>query len=170
MNPHELYTSLTNTTLRIRGDSIAMGQILKELKDNDKYKESVGDIDTWNQFLKQPEIGLSVSEADTLIEIYEEFVQRLGFDKSDLNEISLKNLKKLLPFAKTRGSAEIESYLDQAKMLSDKDFREAMVENQNITDRTYTYSVMKRCKETGSMTKVHGLDSDDIKNKFNLND
>ena len=75
-----------------------------------------------------------------------------------------------MPFAKTRGSAEIESYLDQAKMLSDKDFREAMVENQNITDRTYTYSVMKRCKETGSMTKVHGLDSDDIKNKFNLND
>lgn len=170
MNPHELYMSLTSATFRMRDDSIAMGQILKELKDDEKYKESVGDIDTWNQFLKQPEIGLSVTEADNLIEIYEEFVIRLGFTRTDLSDVPIKNLKKLLPFAKTRGSVEVEPYLDQARLLSDRDFREAIAENQNITDRTYSYSIMKRCKETGSMTKVHGIESDDIKNKFELND
>lgn len=168
------YVKLVGTCQGIKSNYLEIGKLLSELKVNDKYKEAVGDTDTWNMFLKQPEIGLSIREADQLIEIYDLYVGILHIDEDYLASISLKNLKRMIPVVReiiqtTEDKVPTTELFEQARTLSDQDFREVLAENNGVTERTYTYSIMKRAKETGSMTKVHGITSDEIIEKFNLN-
>lgn len=160
MTPHDTYETLVSCGTEAKANYIAMGKLLMELRVNNKWKEAIGDgITTWSAFLKQPEIGLSVGEADKLMKIYNRLADY------DVNEISLVNLKRLVDVEHIT-----EDIVDQARTLSDKDFKEVLAENENISERTYVYMVMKRCKETGNMTKVHDLSSEVIKDTFNLND
>ena len=160
MTPYETYQDLIAYGNTAKFSYVGMGKLLMELRVNNKWKEAIGDgITTWSAFLKQPEIGLSVGEADKLMKIY----NRLS--DYDVNEISLVNLKRLVDVEHLT-----EDIVDQARTLSDKDFKEVLAENENISERTYVYMVMKRCKETGNMTKVHDLSSEVIKDTFNLND
>lgn len=161
---YNAYTKLVSTCKVAKNNYLAMGELLNELKTGDKFKEAVGDTETWNQFLKQPEIGLSIGEADKLIKIYTKLVFDNNVEITKLENISLKNLKKLSDQETITGEL-----VDMAMTLSDQDFREAITENKGIMDRTYTYMIMKKCKETGSMAKVHGINSDEIVEKFNLN-
>lgn len=160
MTPYETYANLISVGDVARTNYIAMGEYLMELRANDKWKEAVGEgVTSWSAFLKQPEIGISVGEATKLMKIY----NRLG--DYDVSDISLANLKKLVDIENIT-----EEIIDQARTLSDRDFKEALAENDNITERTYTYIVMKKCNETDSMRKVHDISSDLIKDTFNLDD
>lgn len=148
-----------------------MGKLLRELKDGDKYKEAVGaGIDTWNDYLAQPEIGLSIGEANRLVQIYGEFVVRLGFDEEYVATIPLKSIHYLLPIVKSMdGEDDVDGLLEDARNLSQKDFKERLFEiKHEDKERTYEYLVMEKCIETGNMTKVHDVNSDLIKETFNL--
>lgn len=169
MSPHELYISLVAKSKVMNYNYIALGKTLKELKENDKWRDAVGDVDTWQQFVKQPEIGLSVGEANKLIDIYETYVEKMGYDEDRLSQISIKNLKALLQKAKTLDN--IESFLYQAETLSDRDFKEALIETRDDLEevpRTYRYVVMRVCNETKNMNKVHGIESESIKKEFKI--
>lgn len=146
-----------------------MGKLLHELKDKSAFKKAVGaGIDTWDDYIAQPEIHLSRGEADRLIQIYEQFVLRFQFDEDFVSEIPIKNLHYLLPIAKASGDEDdIEELLYAAKDLSQRDFRERVGEIK-YPERTYEYLIMKRCVETGSLTKMHDIDSESIKERFNL--
>lgn len=158
--PYEAYSYLVRSGVVAKTGYLEMGRYLNELRTDNRWREAVGDgITSWSGFLRQPEIGLSQHEATKLMKIY----NRLG--TYDLSEISLPNLKKLVDLDEIT-----EEVIDQARTLSDKDFKEALAENRNITERTYTYQVMKKCVETGNMTKVHDLSSELIKDTFNLDD
>lgn len=160
MTPYETYQDLVAYGNTAKFSYVEMGRYLNELRTDNKWREAVGDgITSWSGFLRQPEIGLSQHEATKLMKIY----NRLG--AYDLTEISLPNLKKLVELDDIT-----EEVIEQARTLSDKDFKEVLAENRNITERTYTYQVMKKCNETGNMTKVHDLSSELIKSTFNLND
>lgn len=142
-----------------------MGRLLCDLKDGNKFKDAVGGIDNWDDFLKQPEIGLSRLEGDRLMKIYIKLIVEKDVEVSALAGISLQNLKKL-----TEVDDVTDEIINQAQMLSDKDFKEVLAENKNIETRTYKYMVMRKCNETGNMTKVHGIESETIKQTFNLNE
>lgn len=172
MNPYELYTTLVAHSKIINYSFIELGKVLNDLKKDDNYKKAVGDTDTWQHFVKQPEINLSVSEANKLIDIYVNFVEELGYSEEQLAETTIKNLKILLPFAKDLPE-NFDEMFEQAKVLSDKDLKNALVESKEKlgeSKRTYKYLVMKRCLETGNLTKVHDLPSEEIKTKLNIND
>lgn len=154
---YNAYTKLVSTCRVAKNNYLAMGELLSELKTGDKFKDAVGDTETWNQFLKQPEIGLSIGEADKLIKIYNRLVLDNSIEITKLENISLKNLKKLSDQETITGEL-----VDMAMTLSDQDFREVIAENSGIMERTYTYMIMKKCKETGSMTKVHGYSNEDV--------
>ena len=85
---------------------------------------------------------------------------------SDFQGISYMNLLRLAMLPKVT-----DELIEQARTLSDRDFREVIVENNtpNYTP-TYSYMVMRKCKETGSLTKVHGITSDEVAQAFNLNE
>lgn len=170
MNPHELYTSLVAKTEVMNYNFISLGKTLRDLKEGDRFKKAVGDIDTWQHFVKQPEIGLTVGEANKLIDLYTTFVTELGYSEEQLSSISLKNLKVLMPVAK-QGVQNLDELLEQARTLSDKDFKDALIETKESLEevpRTYKYVVMKVCNETKNMSKVHDLSSELIKEKLNL--
>lgn len=169
MNPHQLYTTLVAKTSVMNYNFITLGKVLRDLKEGDRFKEAVGDIDTWQHFVKQPEVGLTVGEANRLIELYTTFVLELGYSEEQLSSISLKNLKVLLPVAK-QGVQNLDELLEQARTLSDKDFKDALIEtSESLVEvpRTYKYVVMRVCNETKNMSKVHDI-TDEIKQQLNL--
>ena len=124
-------------------------------------------------YLAQPEVGLTKGEANRLVQIYEEFVVKFHYDEVYIANIPLKNLHYLLPIAKaTKDESKITSLLNEAKHLSQKDFKERVydIKTEDKGERTYEYLIMKKCKETGGMVKVHNIPSEEIKYRFNLGD
>lgn len=165
MTPSEIYQSLVSTNRIFKLNYIEIGRLLCDLKDGNKFKDAVGCVETWDDFLKQPEIGLSRLESDRLMKIYKKLILDKDVEVSALAGISLQNLKKL-----TEVEEVTDEIITQAQTLSDKDFKEVLAENKNIETRTYKYMVMRKCIETGNMTKVHGIESEIIKQTFNLNE
>ncbi len=169
MTPHELYISLIAKTDQINFHFFSLGKILRDLKEEDNYKKAIGDTDTWQHFVKQPEIGLTVGEANKLIDIYQTYIEDLGYSEEQLSSISFKNLKILLPIIK-EGVQNHEELIDKARTLSDKDLKDALIETEeslNEVPKTYKYVVMKICNETKNMSKVHEL-TEDIKQQLIL--
>ena len=169
MTPHELYISLITKTDLINFHFLSLGKILRDLKEEDNYKKAIGDTDTWQHFVKQPEIGLTVGEANKLIDIYQTYIEDLGYSEEQLSSISFKNLKILLPIIK-EGVQNHEELIDKARTLSDKDLKDALIETEESlveVPRTYKYVVMKICKETKNMSKVHEL-TEEIKQQLIL--
>lgn len=150
-----------------------MGKILSHLKEEDGYKLAVGDgVETWEGFLKQPEIGLSKNEATRLIHIYDELVVRLGYSEDTVSDIPLKNIHYLLPIAKKANhKEEIDELLADATLLSQKDFKERLMDKRieaGEPTRTYEFLVMAKTLETGTMEKVPGFASETLKEILNL--
>ena len=172
-NPFELYNDLVTEIDIVKTGAVSMGKLLYELHTDDAFLEATGEgIETWQSFLAQPEIAMSVSEANRLIQIYEQFVLRLGVDEDELAQIPVKNLQYLLPIVKQlENDEEVLGLLNDAGSLSQRDFRERIKEYKDDDGvRTYTYIVMRRCNETSTMRKVQGIDSDTIKTALNIND
>ena len=144
--------------LQVRNDlSLSIGEVLKELKGG-TFKEEIGaGIDTWHQYLSQPEIGLTVQEAKHLIDMYE-----LSNTYGDLSTIPARYWKLL----KKEGITE--EIINDAKTLSYQDLRDQLYdkETNNAGERTYTYMVMRRCNETGNLQKVPLVESQEVVEKF----
>ena len=172
-SPYDLHNSLVSTIEFSKKSFVVMGKLLSELYRGDAYKEAVGTgIDTWVEYITQPEIGLSKGEASRLISIYEEFVERLGFSEDYIASIPVKNIHYLLPMVKSMdGNGNVDVFLEDARVLSQKDFRERVydIKNDDNGARTYEYLIMQKCIETGTLQKVHDISSKLIESKFNLN-
>lgn len=170
--PHDIHSQLVATIGISKKSFIAIGKLLSDLKKEDLFKQAVGEgIDTWADYVAQPEVSLSIGEANRLIQIYDEFVARLGFDANYIAEVPLKNIHYLLPIVKKMNADDnVDDLLADAKSLSQKDFKERVydVRSGDVVERTYEYMIMKKCVETGNMTKVHGIESELIKRQFNL--
>lgn len=165
--PVNVHTQLAELIAFSRTSVVAMGRLLRELKLDDNFRTVVGEgIDTWNAYLAQPEIGLSKGEADRLIQIYEYFVIKFGISEDQVSAVPIKNLHYLLPIAKNTDDVDmISELIGDAEHLSQRDFRERIQDVKSGEDgvRTYEYLVMRKCVETGSMQKVHSIDSDTVK-------
>lgn len=169
--PHELHTTLVEVITHSKRSFVLMGKLLSELNKGDVFREAIGEgIDTWIDYISQPEIGLSKAEADRLIQIYEEFVLRLGFKEEFISSIPVKNIHYLLPLVKKHDDTfDVLEMLENAQYLSQKDFRERVYDlKTGNEERTYEYLIMKKCIETGGLTKVHGVSSEEIKEQFDV--
>jgi hypothetical protein len=173
-DPHSLHKALVMVVSFSKKSFVTMGKILHELKEGEKWRDAIGGIDTWAAYLKQPEIGLTANEANRLIQIYYHFVIRLGYDEEKISDVPLKSMHYLLPLAKEAESQEqIDGLLEDAISLSQQDFRDRLYDAKAdklgaSATRTFEYMVMKKTLETGTMERVPGIDSDTIKETFNL--
>lgn len=169
-NPFELHEQLVGVINYSKKSFVLVGKLLHELKEKGSYKKAVGSgIDTWDDYISQPEINLSRSEAERLIQIYEQFVLIRGISEERLAEVPIKNLHYLLPIAK-RDGADVGELLDAAATLNQRDFKERVGEIKHGEDLHYEFVIFKKCVETGAMKKVHDISSDDIKEHFGLQD
>jgi len=137
---------------------LEIGSTLKDLKTDEAYKDAVGaGVDTWHQYLSQPEVGMTVNEANYLISAYD-----LWRSIPDLVDVPERYWKLVL------GQELSEELIESAKTLSYQDLKERLydVKTEDKGPRTYSYMVMRRCNETGNMTKVPLIESDEVKDAF----
>ena len=152
------YSELREYIYRSNQVTLGIAEILKQIKDGDLFKSEIGyGVDTWHQFLAMPEIGMTVNEANFLIRIY-----NLSLDFPSLVEVP-RRMWKLLD-----GQDINEELIESAKTLSYQDLKERLYDvtvNDN-GERTYTYVVMKRCNETGNLSRVPIIESDEVVERF----
>lgn len=137
-----------------------LGKQLKKIKENESWVYEIGNgIDTWHEYLSQPEIGMTVREANDLIKMAD-YARKTN---TNPQEFSTKNYKMLVKEHESN-----EEIIESAKVLSNRDFKERYYDHKTADKgkRTYTYMVMKRCNETNNMSKVHGVESDEVLKKF----
>lgn len=159
-----LHRQLLNLASGTKKNYVRMGAVLYGLRANEEYKNGIGET-TWADYVSQPEIGLSVSEASRLIQIYETFCLKFGYDEDKVAAVTLKNLHRLLPLAKEMKSAEdVEGLLADATALTVRDFTERIydIKSGDIDDRTFKYVLMERCDQTGTLRKVHQIPHETI--------
>jgi hypothetical protein len=164
----EVHSSLTSLVQNGKANELQLAHKLYLLKRYDLWRDSVGGMDRWEDYLKQPEIGIPVSKANKLIRIYEYFGQRHpGYEVEGVPVYALDYIAKKNPNPK-----DIPEMLDAARNLSQVDFKDRFHDMANSQDgeafRTYSYMIMQKCNETGNLKKVHDISSEEIKSKFNL--
>ena len=167
-NTHNKLVELVSATKK---SFVIMGRLLGRLKEEDNYLLTVGSgINSWQDYLAQPEVGLTVGEANRMIQIYDELIIRLGFSEDQVSDIGKKNLNTLLPIVKNMETIdEAEEIVADAIFLSTKDFKEKVYEVKHPEiDQTYEYILHKKSNETGNMSRVHEVTHEDIISKFNL--
>ncbi len=168
------YDTHKNLELLRKTDSylyLAEGKSLDKLRKNESYKTAVGGFFTWEEYLKQPEINLSASTANTMILAYNLICLSLG---KTLEEGSVYPISGIRFACKRYKEGELTkeeaiNILEASKELSFKDLKE-FYQDARTQDpaRTYEYVVMRRTKETNNLTKVHDIGSEQIKTAFNL--
>lgn len=168
-----LHTALVSTISATKKNFVILGQLVYELKKDSLFQQATG-VEIWHEYLAQPEIGLSKGEANRLAQIYEHFVENLGYEIDEVSLIPIKSLHRLLPVVKNNelGKEEIDGLMEDAKVLRQADFKERLYDVKKGEDapKTYEYIVFKKCLETGSLEKVHDIPSRAIKelvDKFN---
>jgi len=169
---HEDYALLTQLIRSKRKFDVLMGQQLYRLKAGNSFKKAVGEgVDTWEDFLKMPEISLSTGDANRLVELYEVFVLRYGYPIDEVAEAKVKSLHYILPLVKSGKytDEQVDYLLESAKSLPQAQLRESIYDMKSETgERTYSYLIMKRCNETNNLEKVHNISSEEIIKAFNL--
>lgn len=166
-----VYSQLLSVLKLHRSSGLVLGQVLWQLKADNLFQKSIGaGIETWADFLKQPEIGLDIREANRAMELYGQFVLKLGYSVEDLAEAKTKSLHYLLPLVKSDQlpRERIDELVGAAKTLTINQFRESLYDakTEDTGVRTYQLVLMRKCNETGTLQKVHGVDDAVIKEAF----
>lgn len=172
---YELHKILCDVVHMSKRGIVATGRILYELKKDNNFQKAIGSgIDSWADYLRQPEIGLSIPEAARMIQIYETFILKLDYDEDTISAIPIKNMHYLLPLVKKMDSREeADELIADATLLSQKDFKEKLYDVKSAelgeaATRTFEYFVMRKTVETNTLDRVMDLSSDVIKSQFNL--
>ena len=168
---HDLVQALIHIQNQSRKLDVMRGKILWGLKANNLYKKAFGEgIDTWEEFLRSPEIALTVSEANRMMQLYEYFVIKYEFTVETLAEVPIKSLHHLLPRLKSGeiSGDKVPELVEAAQTLTFNEFKERMYDMQNEDEatRTYSYVLMRRCNETRNLTRIPEISSDDIVDAF----
>ena len=147
-------------------DDWVLAQLLYSLRRYELWRFTSGGLDSWEDYLKQPEVSISRHKADKLIRIYEYFVVEHNLPVSDLSSIPWSALD--LTSKKRPAEEKLADILNAAEVLTLKDFKEAFFDLTEEGDRTYSFVLMKKCDQTGNLEKVHNITSDQIKAALSL--
>lgn len=103
-----------------------IGRLLKTIRDNKLYK--LLDIETFNAFIAQPEIGLSRSLVYGYITIYETYIQKYGYPVSQISSVPYSKLLLIAPRIKDGNKKKADQLLTQATTLSMSDLRQELTD------------------------------------------
>lgn len=159
---HELHKDLQSLVKSHAKNEVRLGEYLYNLKLNGLYKKAVGEgINTWVDYLKQPEVNITQHRANKLCKIYKHFCLDLEIEPEDIEGIPVYALSHISEKGLTDKDA-VYKMLEHAMVLSEKDFKEQYHDEVGAEERTYTYLVMKKCDQTGTMQKVHGINTQSL--------
>lgn len=101
-------------------DIFELGKALKEIRDNELYKE-LG-YDTVTDWYKSPEIGMSPSWAASFISMYELYIVKLGKKVEDILPSDYSKLRDIAPIIESKPE-EADEWIDKAKHLRRVDLK-----------------------------------------------
>lgn len=167
-NAQVVHQALISMSVKNKMDDWKVAHVLYRLRRFDLWRFSVGGIDSWEDYLKQPEIGISRHKADRLVRIYEYFIVERRMSVELLTDVPWSALDLLSK--KNVFGQNLLDLLEAAKHVTPKDFKETLFDVTDGGDRTYSYLIMKKCDQTGNLEKVHdpAITSDLIKESFQL--
>lgn len=129
-----------------------IGKNLKRIRDDRLYRYlGDGGYDSFEQFIQNAEIGLSYSTARLYIHVYEVYVERLKFSIEEILSVPLYRLQKLKSYIQKKTRKEAEEVIENAKVLTGRDFREYLYE-QKIEEKPLY--IIARCKRCGKIKIV----------------
>ncbi len=123
--------------------------LLKEIKENDLYKTITGEDSEWVAYLGQIETFYSRSEVYNWFRIHDKFVTELGYSFESICDIPVSRLLDIISIA-TKDS--IEHLLDNARILTGRDFKDTIREYKGLstTDTCeHDYKQIEICKICG---------------------
>ena len=97
---------------------LSIGQELKKIKEEKLYKylgEGSPEYETFENYLKSPEIKIELRKAYYLIQIYTVFVKKYKFKPEELSEIPWTGLRSILPVVEEKNADE---WVEKAKTLT----------------------------------------------------
>jgi hypothetical protein len=168
-----LYRLIEEANKSINYAKIEMGYAIYELQKDNLYKKAIGNgIDKWNHFLKLPEVNMSNHTAKKLSSIYEVFCEGLGYDKEVIYDCEVDNLWYVITgdVLSDTDDEQTDELINLARQFSNYEFKEAVQDMVYGEERRYDYLVMQRVKETNNLRRVHGISTEDVLNKFNINE
>jgi hypothetical protein len=145
--PATKYEVFINNVNIYKNQLVRLGARLADAKEN--RDEWIGGEMSWADFVAQPEVGMSVREANGLIKLFE-WLCEVQIPVENLNLATAR-------FAASKDILDPELHEDM-KVLSLKDFKDRhfdVVKKQDNAPQTYDYMVMKRSKETGTLSRVY---------------
>ena len=151
-----------------KSKDILLAHYLYHLRNDSGFAKASG-IPVWEDYIRQPEIGISRHKADELTKLYRYFVIEQGFNYPELQHIPVSKLS-LIARKQLDSKLKIQELLDHAEHLTTRDFKEQLYDMTSSSERTYQYVIMKKCNETGNLEKIHDIDSDRIRDTFKLTD
>jgi len=120
---HSLHKRLLDLKRQLGYIMFEVAEILKTIKDGELYKP-LG-YDNFSEYVRNPEIGMNSRTAYYYVQIYEVFIERLGYTPEQLEEYSYDRLRKLAPIVtkKLEGEEEeVGQIMDDAASLRWYDF------------------------------------------------
>lgn len=97
---------------------LKLGNILKIIRDEGFY--TTLDYVSFNEYLASPEVSISYRTAFYYIDIWETFVEKLGYKMEELSEYSYDKLRRLLPVVKKE--KDTKEVMEKALALRWSDF------------------------------------------------
>jgi hypothetical protein len=114
----ELHQTLVKLKEELSVRFLVFGKLLKELKENG-YFEALG-YDSFASYVTNSELGFKKSMAYSYIELYEWFIERLGYDFQRIGKMSLNEMSRVLYILKKELNESEKYPIKQLKARSDE--------------------------------------------------
>jgi hypothetical protein len=129
---------------------LELAESLSDAKEHEFFHTEIGEgIDTLNDYLSMPEIGITLREANEMVRVVKFVRENIH---NEVWEIPMATIKIMAKHGITD-----DEMIHAAKTLTTRDFKERYYDHktEDKGERTYSYLVMKRCNETGTLSKVY---------------
>ncbi|MHA1329798.1 MAG: hypothetical protein ACTSR2_01855 [Candidatus Hodarchaeales archaeon] len=146
---------------------LKVGQLLKRFKDEELYKylgEGSEEFESFEAFLKIPEINMELRKAYYLIQIWTTFVEKYGFKEEELADIPWTSLRVLLPVVRKEN---VRDLVEKARNLNRthlemeiKALKSGLVTLDDLSNCKHEWEEITfwRCRKCGERSKVKPTD------------
>lgn len=131
---------------------LEIGRLLKIIRDEELFKYlGDGGYDSFKMFLAGGDIGLKPSSSYALIEIYDTYVLKLGYEHERLAQIPWTRLQALSATIKAHDGSEADEWLAKAETLGNGDFMTEIREARGNAGHEHPipFPTIYRCKDCG---------------------
>ena len=160
---YQLEKQIIETKESIGNSFIKLGQLLKEVRDRNYYRE-LG-YSKFSEYLSSPEIGISRSWAYDFIKIYEVLILKHKVPHAELIGVDYTKLRQILPVVE-RQPEEAEVWVEMAKNLRRVDLQREIDDKKENIDYTRKVAYLSVATLTNWLEADCGYVKEMIKGKI----